>query len=89
MQGCYVHRVWEDSVKTDLYPFPRASRAVMMLASMVYGMPHLDWSQPTDHAELFSGCMSVTKGEMQALSLPLGKRGKSGVRVDPHKIAYM
>ena len=39
-----------------------------MLVSMMYNLPGLDWSQPTDHAELFSGGMSVTIGELEASS---------------------
>ncbi|CAK8999758.1 unnamed protein product [Durusdinium trenchii] len=36
-----------------------------MLASLIYGMPNLNWAEPKDHTELFSGCASVTRGEMQ------------------------
>ena len=39
-----------------------------MLVALVYGLPGLDWSNPTDHAELFSGSMSVTIGELEAPS---------------------
>ncbi|CAK9072735.1 Uncharacterized protein SCF082_LOCUS35732 [Durusdinium trenchii] len=28
-------------------------------------MPNLNWAEPKDHTELFSGCASVTRGEMQ------------------------
>ena len=44
-----------------------------MLVSMVYNLPGLDWSQPTDHAELFSGGMSVTIGELEAASAAICK----------------
>ena len=37
-----------------------------MLVAMVFALPGLDWSQPTDHAELFSGGMAVTIGEIEA-----------------------
>lgn len=36
-----------------------------MLVAMMYGLPGLQWESPTDHAELFSGCMSVTIGELE------------------------
>lgn len=36
-----------------------------MLVALVYGLPGLDWSNQTDHAELFSGTMSVTIGELE------------------------
>lgn len=42
-----------------------------MLVALVYSLPGLDWSNPTDHAELFSGTMSVTIGELEAPSLVL------------------
>lgn len=38
-----------------------------MLVAMVFALPGLDWSQPTDHAELFSGGMAVTIGEIEAI----------------------
>ena len=37
-----------------------------MLAALVYSMPNLNWMDPKDHTELFSGCGSVTRGELQA-----------------------
>ncbi|CAK9017412.1 unnamed protein product [Durusdinium trenchii] len=36
-----------------------------MLAALVYSMPNLNWMDPKDHTELFSGCGSVTRGELQ------------------------
>ena len=36
-----------------------------MLVTMMYGLPGLQWESPTGHAELFSGCMSVTIGELE------------------------
>ena len=38
-----------------------------MIVSMMYSMPGLRWDNPTDHTELFSGCMSVTLGEMEVV----------------------
>ena len=49
------------------------AQVVLMLVSMVYNLPGLDWSQPTDHAELFSGGMSVTIGELEAASAAICK----------------
>lgn len=33
---------------------------------MVFSTPGLKWASPSDHVELFAGCMSVTKGEWEA-----------------------
>ena len=32
----------------------------------MFNITSLDWTEPTDHVELFAGDMSVTRGELQA-----------------------
>ena len=42
-----------------------SSQVVGILVSLLYSMPYLTWTDETDHAELFSGCMSVTRAEVE------------------------
>lgn len=37
----------------------------MTLVCLVFSLPGIDFSRATDHAEFFSGKMSVTLGEME------------------------
>ena len=41
-------------------------KAVVALVSMMFNIASLDWTEPTDHVELFAGDMSVTRGELKA-----------------------
>ena len=43
-------------------------KVVSALASLVFGLPGLDWNSPVDHTELFSGQGSVTIAEVKALT---------------------
>lgn len=47
------------------------AQVIIMLVTLMYGLPGLDWTRETDHAELFSGGMSVTIGELEVGSLLL------------------
>lgn len=43
---------------------PVPLKIVAILAAMVFGLKGLPW-EPLDHLEIFAGCMSVTRGEIQ------------------------
>ena len=48
-------------------------KVICMLVAMVFNLAGLEWNNPMDHAELFSGQMSVTIGELEALRYLLAK----------------
>lgn len=48
--------------------FRVSAKVCSVLATMMFALPHLSWCSPTDHCELFSGEMSVTMGELQAVT---------------------
>lgn len=43
-----------------------SAQVICLLVALVYGLPGLCWSSPTDHAELFSGGMAITIAELEA-----------------------
>ena len=44
--------------------FRLAAQVAVLLASMVFALPGLDWT-PTEHCELFAGEMAITKAELE------------------------
>ena len=56
-------------IKNCVYLLPSCFpwfKAVVALVSMMFNIASLDWTEPTDHVELFAGDMSVTRGELKA-----------------------
>lgn len=42
----------------------KAPLVLATLVSLIFSVPDLDWTKPSEHVEAFSGCMSVTKAEI-------------------------
>ena len=57
---------FKDGLSVHPCPTPQ-SQVVTLIVSLIFQMPGLKWDSPVDHTELFSGCMTVTQGEIQAV----------------------
>ena len=51
----------------SLLSLPRLHKVLIALVSLLFNQKNLVWTKPADHVETFSGDMSVTRAEWEAL----------------------